>query len=88
MGRLNRVGHLNKKSPRPQFTIKTDGITYSYYAYRLAFYYLFGRWPIGDIHHLCRNSICCNPDHLQEMSNLENIREEHAYRRSVKQQSS
>lgn len=33
--------------------------------------------PAGDevvIDHLCRNKLCCNPDHLQAVSNAENAR--------------
>lgn len=30
--------------------------------------------------HLCRNTLCCNPDHLEKVSLLENIERQHLYR--------
>jgi len=45
-----------------------------FYAHRLA--YERARGPIPDglvIDHLCRNRWCCNPDHLEAVTNEENI---------------
>jgi hypothetical protein len=30
--------------------------------------------PSKDIDHLCRNRMCCNPDHLEPVSRSENLR--------------
>lgn len=40
-------------------------------------YYELVRGPIPDgltIDHLCRNKACCNPDHLEPVTSLENVR--------------
>ena len=29
--------------------------------------------------HLCRNTLCCNPDHLEKVSLIENIERQHLY---------
>lgn len=31
------------------------------------------------IDHLCRNTLCCNPDHLEKVSLIENIERQHLY---------
>lgn len=41
--------------------------------------WLYERWvgPIPDglvIDHLCRNIVCCNPEHLEPVTNAENVR--------------
>jgi hypothetical protein len=40
------------------------------------FYQLFGgQVPRGlELDHLCRNTLCCNPDHLEAVTHAENIR--------------
>lgn len=45
------------------------------YAYRIAFAYAHGREPKGLILHSCDNSSCCNPQHLREGTQTENMRD-------------
>lgn len=42
-------------------------------AHRIAFFLTNGYWPeVTD--HLCRNRPCCNPGHLEDVTDAENIR--------------
>jgi hypothetical protein len=44
------------------------------YAHRRAYERVHGPIPEGLVlDHLCRNRWCCNPEHLQPVSNMENI---------------
>lgn len=42
-------------------------------SYRVAFFLTKGSWPEGVIDHLCSNPLCCNPSHLEDVSNEENM---------------
>lgn len=43
-------------------------------AHRLAYTLLIGPIPEGlDLDHLCRNRLCCNPDHLEPVTRRENV---------------
>lgn len=45
------------------------------YVYRIVWTVLVGPIPDGwDIDHLCRNPVCCNPDHLEPVPPEENKR--------------
>ena len=45
------------------------------YAHRVAYEKRYGPIPRGlVIDHLCRNPACCNPDHLEAVTNQENLR--------------
>jgi hypothetical protein len=45
-----------------------------YYAHRVAYEWLVGPIPEGlQLDHLCRNRACVNPDHLEPVSQQENI---------------
>lgn len=47
----------------------------SFYSHRLAFEELVGPIPDGLVlDHLCSNRACCNPCHLEPVTNTENIR--------------
>lgn len=44
-------------------------------SHKLAYTLLVGPVPEGlTLDHLCRNKLCCNPAHLEAVTNLENIR--------------
>ena len=46
----------------------------SHLAHRLAYELIVGPIPAGlTIDHLCRNQICCNPMHMEPVTNRENI---------------
>ena len=68
-GTLDRDGYGTFR-PRPE----PDRRLY-FAAHRLAFHLLRGPIPDGlTIDHLCLNKACVNPDHLEPVSNAENIR--------------
>ncbi|WP_422385796.1 HNH endonuclease signature motif containing protein [Microbacterium telephonicum] len=44
-------------------------------AHRIAYYLAKGAHDTGlELDHLCRNRICCNPDHLEAVTHTENMR--------------
>lgn len=46
----------------------------SYYTHRLSYMLEFGPIPDGlVIDHLCRNTLCCNPFHLEPVTHRENM---------------
>jgi HNH endonuclease len=50
------------------------------YAHRWAYEHLVG--PIGDglvLDHLCRNKVCVNPDHVEPVTNEENLRRGYSF---------
>ncbi len=56
----------------PYGCIKVDGKARR--AHRVSYELLVGPIPHGFvIDHICRNTLCCNPDHLRAMTNRENI---------------
>lgn len=45
------------------------------YAHRLVYEHLIGPIPDGlQLDHLCRNTCCCNPEHLEPVTQKENLR--------------
>ena len=52
-----------------------DGRPYTYLAHRVAYELTNGAIPAGlDIDHVCRNKRCVNPDHLEAVTFLVNMR--------------
>ncbi len=62
-----------------RYQCRVDGKWVAEYAHRFS-YQLFNRQIKADetVDHTCRNHQCCNPLHLEAVSNLENVRREHA----------
>ena len=56
-----------------RYTFWTGEKTRSIMAHRVSFFLTHGEWPNGVLDHLCRNRLCVNPDHLEDISNRENI---------------
>ncbi len=48
------------------------------FTHRVTYEHYIGPIPPGmDIDHLCRNRVCCNPDHLEAVTRRENIMRGH-----------
>ena len=64
-----------------------DGVEYNS-SHRLSYAVFVGRVPkFESVHHTCANTACCNPDHLQPVSQRENTAEwrlRSAYEKRVK----
>src|SRR5580765_367213 len=43
-------------------------------AHRVAFFFIYGRWP-EQVNHKCDNPPCCNPNHLYEGTQSQNIQD-------------
>lgn len=57
------------------FSVCRGSKTKTYNAYRLVYQMFRGEIPKDlELDHLCRNSNCVNPDHLEPVSHLENVR--------------
>ena len=76
---------VNKGAPDGcwQWTGQTDRGGYgkyvwqpdTYITHRIAYQALVGDIPEHlEIDHLCRNRACCNPEHLEPVAHLENVR--------------
>lgn len=61
------------KTDRTRVNLGHDGKRQVYSrAYQVMWAWRHGRDPKGAIDHLCRNPRCCNPDHLEEVTDREN----------------
>lgn len=57
-----------------QMSIVFDGILIHARAHRLAYFLFSGKLKNGNVpDHLCRNRKCANPNHLEQVSNGENV---------------
>jgi len=62
--------------------LRTSGFAGRSSAYRYAYEEFVGPIPAGSvIDHVCEDPMCVNPEHLEAVSNGENIRRAHAARR-------
>lgn len=56
------------------------GVLGKYYpAHRLAFFYMLGRWPLGDVDHINQDSLDNRWENLRECSHAENGRNQKKY---------
>lgn len=62
---------------RGVMTVTIDGRPYNLKAPRIAFWDEHGRWPAPDklILHSCDTPLCCNPAHLREGTQADNMRD-------------
>lgn len=72
-------GHRDTKDGYGQFTLThldtTDGKRRERKAHALMYELMVGPIPEGhEIDHMCRNKACVNPDHLEAVTHLVNIR--------------
>ena len=72
-GCWNWTGYVN---PSGYAQIRID--KKAYMVHRYSWYLRHGAWPQQVIDHICRNQICVNPDHLQDIHPVENSRLAHA----------
>jgi hypothetical protein len=57
-----------------QLNVQIDGANRHYYAHRWSYEYHVGPIPKGmHLDHLCRNTRCVNPDHLEPVTLAENV---------------
>lgn len=70
----NWTGHINGGG-YGIFHRKRDGVRRRWRAHRLMYEHLVGPIPEGLVlDHLCRNTRCVNPEHLDPVTNVENVR--------------
>lgn len=61
----NGYGAIGREGGRGGGVARTHRVAYEYYV---------GPIPIGlDLDHLCRNRICCNPEHLEPVDRRTNL---------------
>jgi hypothetical protein len=65
------------KAGRGSMHVIVDGKSKSKLVYHIAFYLMWGRWPVR-LNHLCDNPRCIREDHLREGTHKENMREKAA----------
>src|SRR5229473_5269532 len=60
--------------PRMRYpAISCEGVRYS--THRFAYELFIGAIPEGhDVHHTCERQRCCNPDHLQALTEIDHYR--------------
>jgi hypothetical protein len=74
------TGRLDCGYGRLGFYSRESGKTAVRMAHRLAYELLIGPIPHGmTLDHLCRNTACVNPAHLEPVSNSENVRRRKGY---------
>lgn len=74
-GCWNWQGYVNPKSRYGTWSLQVGGKTKTVYSHRYAYELLVG--PIPEklvLDHLCSNRQCCNPEHLEPITQAENTR--------------
>lgn len=68
------LGSYCKKKGYGRVTVSSSGEEWSTSSHRLAYHVLVGPVPDGlQLDHLCRNTACCNPDHLEPVTGRVNV---------------
>ncbi len=75
---------LGKRHPRSGHGIATIGHNRRTYAHRVSFALTTGNWPTLNVLHSCDNPPCCNPAHLREGTQADNVRDMVERGRSLK----
>jgi hypothetical protein len=74
-GCLQWTDHLSKRTGYGLFSLLIDGRNIQRLPHRVAYERWKGPIPPGmDVDHLCRNRGCVEPDHLEAVTHLENVR--------------
>jgi len=73
-GHINRWGYGLITLPRSTHGAYVNGTPKSIGVHRAAYQVFVGPVPEGmQLDHLCRNRACCNPDHLEPVTLVENL---------------
>jgi len=85
LGQVNQWGYGHfRRTPRAAHTGRSATVK----AHRFAYELLVGPIPPGlTLDHLCGQQACVRPDHLEPVTNAENVRRRHARRRTERTQS-
>ena len=84
LGQVNQWGYGHfRRTPRASQTGRSATVK----AHRFAYELLIGPIPPGlTLDHLCCQQACVRPDHLEAVTNAENLRRRHARRRTERTQ--
>lgn len=75
MGSINGKGYAYLWVPDEIRNEKRPGKGRTLQAYRLGWVWKYGPVPRGsDLHHICQNTICVNPDHLEVITRSDHMR--------------
>lgn len=78
------LGYMNRKGGYGFLKVKRDGKPATAYAHRAVYELIVGPIPDGlQIDHLCGIRSCCNPLHLEPVTQSENMRRAHARKASA-----
>jgi hypothetical protein len=72
---LEWTGPVNNRGYGRFEVYRGDGRRRRVLAHRLAFFREHGRWPVAATRHTCDNPPCCDPVHLLDGTQADNIRD-------------